>query len=393
MDAVGREGLRLLSGGTFQRRGIVEGFFGPPWNMRQRTALFGFGAKRGMNTYLYAPKDDPYHRERWRKPYPKDEWKALLKLIRAAQEHRIDFVYAFHPGKGLQFSALEPVRVLLDKVARFYDAGVQTFAVLFDDIPSRLTHAEDRKPFNGSLAKAEALWLEKILEWQPASWKEVEWWICPSRYTDDPLLARKFGVFEPGFWKTLAKHLPEAVACLWTGPAIVPRKISLAHARKVAHQIRHPLILWDNYPVNDLSMSDEMHLAPLTGRDPRLPDAVYGYLNNPLLQANLSLIPLATCFDYAAAPAAYDSEKSWRKTVEELFGESAIPHWQAILDFCGRMNRSKRSRRPAALPPGKLRAVQEAHRYLLRNRTHRWFEEFRPSLAQIEALLAQKRRK
>jgi len=384
---------RMLGGTPFQRRGIVEGFFGPPWSMRHRRAVFGFGAMRGMNTYLYAPKDDLYHRERWREPYPKDEWKALLKLIRTAQEHRIDFVYAFHPGKGLQFSASEPVHILLNKAARFHDAGVRTFAVLFDDIPSRLTHAEDRKQFNGSLAKAEALWLEKILERQPASWKKVEWWICPSRYTDNPLLSRMFGSFEPGFWKTLAKHLPEPAACLWTGPAIVPQKISLAHARKVAHEIRHPLVLWDNYPVNDLSMSDEMHLAPQTGRDPRLPEKVYGYLNNPLLQENLGLVPLATCFDYAAAPHAYDPEKSWREAVGELFGKSALPHWEAILDFCERMNRSKRSKQPAALPPGKLRAIQEAHRYILRNRGTRWFKEFRPWLARLEASLARKERK
>jgi hyaluronoglucosaminidase len=205
-----------------------------------------------MNTYLYAPKDDPYHRERWREPYPKGEWRALLGLIRAAQDQRIDFVYGFHPGKGLRFAAPEPVQVLLEKTQRFYDAGVRTFAVLFDDIPSRLAHEEDRKRFNHSLARAEALWLEKILERQPASWKKVEWWICPSRYTDHPRLARMFGAFEPRFWETLARHLPQSVACLWTGPAIVPRKISLAHARKAARQMRHPLILWDNYPVNDL---------------------------------------------------------------------------------------------------------------------------------------------
>jgi hyaluronoglucosaminidase len=377
----------MPGGPTFQRRGIVEGFFGPPWSMRHRSALFGFGAKRGMNTYLYAPKDDPYHRERWREPYPKGEREALLRLIRAAQKHRIDFVYAFHPGKGLRFSASEPARVLLDKATRFYDAGVQTFAILFDDIPSRLEHEEDRKQFNGSLAKAEGLWLEKILDRQPASWKKVEWWVCPSRYTEDPLLARMFGSFEPRFWKTLAEHLPEPVACLWTGPAVVPRKISLAHARKVARQIMHPLILWDNYPVNDLSMSDEMHLAPLSGRDPRLPETIYGYLNNPLLQENLSLIPLATCFDYAAAPAAYDPEKSWKEAIEELFGKSAIPHWHAILDLCERMNRSKRSKRPVALAPGRRRALQEARRYILKNQRERWFEEFRPWLARLEVAL------
>jgi hyaluronoglucosaminidase len=358
--------------------------------MPHRKALFRFGAKRGMNTYLYAPKDDPYHRARWRDPYPKGEWKVLQDLIKAAQEQHIDFVYAFHPGKGLRFSALEPAQLLLEKAARFYDAGVRIFAVLFDDIPSRLSHAADRKHFGGSLARAEGLWLEKILERQPASWTEVEWWICPSRYTEHPRLERMFGVFEPRFWQTLARHLPAPVACLWTGPAIVPRTVSLAHARKVARQFKHPLILWDNYPVNDLSMSDEMHLAPLAGRDSRLPAAVYGYLNNPLLQESLSLVPLATCFDYAADPAAYDPERSWREVVRELFGASAIPHWRAILDFCERMNRSKGGKRPTALAPGRLRALREADRYLLRNQGRRWFEEFRPWLARLEAELARR---
>lgn len=129
--------------------------------------------------------------------------------------------------------------------------------------------------------------------------------------------------------------------------------------------MRHPLILWDNYPVNDLSMSDEMHLAPLAGRDARLHEVAYGYLNNPLVQERLSLIPLATCFDYARHPVTYDPETSWTEAVRELFGGSAIPHWRAILDFSERMNRSKRRKRSAALTPARLHALQEAYRYLL----------------------------
>src|SRR5215510_4785272 len=86
---------------TFQRRGIVEGFLGLLWSMAHCKAMFKFGAARGMNTYLYAPKDDPYHRERWTEPYPPNQWRTLLQLVRQAQVHRIDFVYGFHPGKGL----------------------------------------------------------------------------------------------------------------------------------------------------------------------------------------------------------------------------------------------------------------------------------------------------
>ncbi|MBI4523722.1 MAG: beta-N-acetylglucosaminidase domain-containing protein [Deltaproteobacteria bacterium] len=372
---------------AFQRRGIVEGFFGPPWSMSHRGALFDFGARRGMNTYLYAPKDDPYHRERWAEPYPRAEWNALLKLIKLAQKHRIDFVYGFHPGKGLRFSERQPVEFLLSKAEGFYQAGVRTFAVLFDDIPSRLENSDDEKAFKGSLARAEGLWLQKILERQPGSWTDVEWWICPSLYTKDPLLARMFGAFEPSFWNTLSQYLPQAVACLWTGPAVVSEKISLAHARRVARQLNHRLILWDNYPVNDLSMSDEMHLSPLTGRDPRLPEVVYGYLSNPLLQESLSLIPLATCLDYAASPATYNSQASWDWAIVEKFGVEGLPYWQTLTDFCERINKSKRTKRPLAVDPATLRRLDEAHSYLMENRKQRWAEEFRPWLHRLETAM------
>src|SRR5262245_58146486 len=115
----------MIADGTFARRGIVEGFFGPLWSMAHRRSLFEFGAARGMNTYLYAPKDDPYHRKLWRLAYPRDQWRQLVQLTRAAREQKIDFVYGFHPGEGLCFSENEPIRILIKKAQRFYDCGVR----------------------------------------------------------------------------------------------------------------------------------------------------------------------------------------------------------------------------------------------------------------------------
>lgn len=94
---------------TFHRRGTVEGFFGPPWSMAHRKRLFAFGAARGMNTYLYAPKDDPYHRKLWRRPYPKAQWRELLGLIRAAERNHIDFVYGFHPARDCTLATIAPL--------------------------------------------------------------------------------------------------------------------------------------------------------------------------------------------------------------------------------------------------------------------------------------------
>jgi hyaluronoglucosaminidase len=362
----------------FQRRGIVEGFFGPPWSMSHRKALFEFGAARGMNTYLYAPKDDPYHRERWTEPYPRSQWRALLQLIRQAERQRIDFVYGFHPGNGLCFSDEKPVRTLLAKARRFYDAGARTFAVLFDDIPSHLKSHRDRHNFRKSLARAEGAWLQKIQAGQPGEWKAVEWWICPSYYTPDPLLARRFGPFEPNFLETLGEYLPSNVACFWTGPSVVSKRIHLSHVQEIAERLKHRLLLWDNYPVNDLSMSDELHIGPLVGRDPGLPQAVYGYLSNPLLQEKLSLIPLATCFDYAANPAHYNADSSWRKIVRELFGAEALPCWRTLRRFCEQSQRAKQMKRPLRLKPSERRELKVADDYIRKHRLQKWAREIRP---------------
>ena len=376
---------------TFQRRGIVEGFFGPPWSMAHRAAIFKFGAHRGMNTYLYAPKDDPYHREQWAEPYPEKEWQELVRLVRAARRHKTDFVYGFHPGKGLRFIDDKPIRTLLAKAARFYDAGVRTFAILFDDIPSRLEHREDQKRFGGSLAKAEALWIKRILEHQPALWSEAEWWLCPSYYSEDPLLARMFGSFEPSFLETLASYLPEQIACLWTGPRVVSKKITLAHVRKISKRINHRLILWDNYPVNDLSMSGEMHLGPLTGRDARLPEIVHGYLNNPLLQESLSFIPLATCFDYAARPAAYNPEKSWDQVIKERFGVADLPYWRAIGKFCEHVNRRKDKTRGLPVSRAQRFPFAAAFCYVVKHYDEPWAKELRPWMDLLEKSLTAKK--
>ena len=379
--------MKALAPSSFQRRGVVEGFFGPPWGFPERLALFSFGARRGMNTYLYAPKDDPYHRERWDQPYPKPLWAELCKLIYAAQSHGIDFVYGFHPGKRLCFSAAKPVHRLLIKAERFYETGVRTFAILFDDIPSRLEFARDREMFHGSLARAEALWVRRVVEAAPAGWSNVEWWFCPSYYSDDPLLARMFGTFEKDFLTTLSRCLPDRVACLWTGPRIVSKAITLAHVRETLQHLHRRLILWDNYPVNDLSMSAELHLGPLTGRDPRLPEAVYGYLNNPMLQPILSAVPLATCFDYANDPVRYRPEKSWERAVRERFGPTGLPHWRVIRAFCARLNRTKKKERIFSGALKQRRALLAARGYLQRNRNQSWFRELAPWYQWIEESL------
>jgi hypothetical protein len=159
---------------------------------------------------------------------------------------------------------------------------------------------------------------------------------------------------------------------------VVSKSITLAHVRRIAKKIKRPLLLWDNYPVNDLSMRDELHIAPLTGRHPRLPQAVHGYLNNPLLQQELSFVPLATCFDYAHAPANYRAESSWTKIVRQRFGVEALPHWRALRSYAEASIAAKKHKRALQLTPAETRRLRAACAYVQRNRGRPWVKELAP---------------
>ncbi|MGQ9515309.1 MAG: beta-N-acetylglucosaminidase domain-containing protein [Thermoproteota archaeon] len=52
-----------------------------------------FSDECSFNIYIYAPKDDPFHRERWMEPYPDDQLKKTKRTHRRLQEawHRILF--------------------------------------------------------------------------------------------------------------------------------------------------------------------------------------------------------------------------------------------------------------------------------------------------------------
>ena len=112
-------------------RGVVEGYYGRPWGTEGRIDLMAFMAERGLNTFVYGPKDDPYHHTKWREPYPEKEAKDFQKLLAAAKKHGIRFFWAVHLGNfkgeyGKLFAKLESM----------YALGVRAFAVFFDDFGS-----------------------------------------------------------------------------------------------------------------------------------------------------------------------------------------------------------------------------------------------------------------
>lgn len=49
-----------------------------------------------MNAYIYAPKSDPYHREKWREPYPASELDRMKELIKQLMKIRLILFLQYH---------------------------------------------------------------------------------------------------------------------------------------------------------------------------------------------------------------------------------------------------------------------------------------------------------
>jgi hypothetical protein len=105
--------------------GVIEGFYGRPWTKEQRVTLFQRMNDLGLNTYIYAPKDDYKHRAFWRQPYSPNEINELAGLIKDAKDNDIQFHYAISPGIDILFSSERDVTALKKKLQQLKQCGCE----------------------------------------------------------------------------------------------------------------------------------------------------------------------------------------------------------------------------------------------------------------------------
>lgn len=156
--------------------GIVEGFYGRPWTADQRKDLFARMKHLGMNTYIYAPKDDLKHRADWRQLYNSDEVELLQSLIQTAKMENVTFVYALSPGIDIIYSSEKEIKALHDKSEQVRCLGCDAFALLFDDIDMALNDA-DKKQFS-SIVMAQLTVANALYEFL----KCPHFFFCPTGY-------------------------------------------------------------------------------------------------------------------------------------------------------------------------------------------------------------------
>lgn len=79
-------------------RGVVEGFYGTPWSHNARLRQLQFYGENKMNTYIYGPKDDPYHSSpNWRLPYPEKK-QTITGISKSSSRKRSRFCLGYPSG-------------------------------------------------------------------------------------------------------------------------------------------------------------------------------------------------------------------------------------------------------------------------------------------------------
>ncbi len=260
--------------------GIVEGFYGRSWSFETRLAYAGYLASAGLNTCLYCPKGDPFLRKRWQEDWPPAQWQALRTLATAYRTQNV------HWGVGLSPYALykdygpRSRQRLREKIDRLAGLEAPLLAILFDDMPGDID----------GLAARQAEIVADVCHWLPG----VRLLVCPTYYSFDPILEQHFGRMPPGYWQALGEALPRDVDIFWTGNRVCSDAVRTGDIERIVGELGRPVILWDNYPVNDGAVrSNFLYCHKLSCRDRLPPGLASGHLCNPMNQALLSLPALA----------------------------------------------------------------------------------------------------
>jgi len=325
--------------------GIIEAYYGKPWSWAERAAQVEFLAPQGYGFYLYAPKADPFLRKRWTEDHPTGIADDLRGLAATCRRLGVRFGVGLSPFEIYKRFDADDKAALARKLDFLDSIGVQDLAILFDDMRG------DQE----NLATVQA----DILHWVAGRTKADRVIVCPTYYTDDPVLDRFFGCRPEGYLEAFGAALDPAIQVFWTGEEVCSREYSPGHLERVTGQLRRKPFLWDNYPVNDGPvMSPYLHIRAFTGRPATIGPHLAAHGVNPALQPILSRIPALTLAESYRLGEAYQYGAALARAAETVLGPELARLVQGHLSLFQDMGQD---RLDDAAAPLRARYAAEGH--------------------------------
>ncbi|NUR84374.1 MAG: beta-N-acetylhexosaminidase, partial [Nonomuraea sp.] len=205
-------GVEVRDWPAMRYRGSIEGFYGTPWSHQDRLDHLDYLGAHKMNTYEYAPKDDPYHRDKWREPYPPDKLAQLGELITRARRNHVDFTFALSPGLSICYTDDGDVAKLIAKFEAIYQLGGRAFNIPMDDIDAgRWNCAGDKdrygNPGGAGAGRAQSELINKVQRWATAKGDVAPLQMVPTEY---------YNATETPYKKAIRETLDQQVVVQWT---------------------------------------------------------------------------------------------------------------------------------------------------------------------------------
>ncbi len=291
-------------------RGLVEGYYGNPYSEANRMSLFEMFGRQKMNIYIYGPKDDVYHKDKWREKYPAAQGKKITQYVNAAKANKVDFVWAIHPGNDIQWNDTDR-RNIVNKLKAMYELGVRTFAVFFDDVWGG----------EGTRGDKQAELMNYITEQLGAAYDDVNpCIICPTQYNK--------GWSSGDYLNTLGSTMNKEVRIMWTGNSVVDM-INKADMQWINNQISRKAFIWLNYPVTDYCIN-HLLMGPTWGNDLDIANMLSGFTSNPMEYAEASKLSLFSIGEYNWNMSEYNPDESWEEAIKYLMPQNS----EAFRFFC-----------------------------------------------------------
>ena len=298
-------------------RGVVEGYYGAPWSFEARCSMFRFMGRNKMNTYIYAPKDDPYHHGRGcYEPYPALKAAELKDLVNYARQNHVRFVWAIHPANTVNWNdngGKNQLDALCTKLKQMYDLGVRDFGVLVDDSSGEIGKAERQVQLTNYI-------LENFIRKHPDVNQTLI--MCPTGYNRSWTNEK--------FLNTLGSGLDKSIPVMWTGDTVV-HDITYSGQQWVNKHVQRPTFIWWNWPCNDFKRS-RLSMGRTYGLDtcPDMKNQMSGFVANPMEHAEASKVGLFGVANYTWNIEDFESRTTWEEGIKRLYPR----HREAMRVFC-----------------------------------------------------------
>ena len=285
-------------------RGIIEGYYGIPWGNKKRADIFEFNSYFKMNAYAFAPKNDPYHRERWFDLYPETELEEIGKLARFAEEHYIHYIWTISPFAPLGYKITtdnqeEGYAKIETKFEQLYKVGVRQFGVLGDDA--------------GDLPYKTVVYImNKLNKWRKEKGDVEELIYCPQGYT-----TQEWAFKDGEELRIIDLEFDADIHIIYTGktvcwPITDDAIDDFKHKATAAGQVRRDPLFWMNWPVNDIDTSTFRRLFMGPGIVYQAgANRLTGVLTNPMEQPEASNVANFATNDFAWNVDEFNPEQSW----------------------------------------------------------------------------------